>query len=526
MFSTIGGVACAFGGLNARAANIATRVDFKKLSQQDQSLFAAAVELMMKREASDPGSWYYLAATHSHLDFKSRAELLEAAKKDPGLLDIGKYIDFDKLGKVPAGAQTTWNSCIHRGSKTGKGFFKAGHFQSWHRLYLETFETHFMTAVAAVAKDKGVKAGFNALPYWDYFSDPTLPEIFRLEKLHGVDNPLFISTREPALLDGSGGVSASREAMTATDMLHQPFSLPGHKVFGFDGLVEGRPHDVIHGQISGLMGMVPTAAWDPIFYLHHCNIDRIWAAWASRQPQSNAAPDADSNWKNESFVFITAKGQVLWNAERALQTNGYQYDSLEIKGAPPVPLQQPIKKPPQLNAGPSIQGMKPESLSKPLLVEVTSAGGVLSLPLVSAAKNKINAMGLDKTQSPATGTPTSLYVVLDDITFTAEGGRRAVVFDVQVAIPLKPGAAPIAPVSVGTINKFTHSVSGQPTTLRFDVTEVARSVAKSGAFSPSSIQILLVPQQLVKPDGTPLVPKPSGPLVRVGSVHVEAAIDK
>jgi tyrosinase len=30
---------------------------------------------------------------------------------------------------------------------------------------------------------------------------------------------------------------------------------------------------------GGSMGRVPTAAFDPVFWAHHCNIDRIWAIW-------------------------------------------------------------------------------------------------------------------------------------------------------------------------------------------------------------------------------------------------------
>jgi tyrosinase len=29
--------------------------------------------------------------------------------------------------------------------------------------------------------------------------------------------------------------------------------------------------------VGGDMASVPSAAYDPIFYLHHANIDRLWA---------------------------------------------------------------------------------------------------------------------------------------------------------------------------------------------------------------------------------------------------------
>ena len=53
------------------------------------------------------------------------------------------------------------------------------------------------------------------------------------------------------------------------------------------GLLEGGIHDEIHfavggaiGDVGGAMSDVPTAAFDPIFWVHHSNIDRLWAEWS------------------------------------------------------------------------------------------------------------------------------------------------------------------------------------------------------------------------------------------------------
>ena len=57
---------------------------------------------------------------------------------------------------------------------------------------------------------------------------------------------------------------------------------------GPSGNLESNPHNQVHvdvggnspdGQTWGLMSDPGIAALDPIFYLHHCNIDRMWAAW-------------------------------------------------------------------------------------------------------------------------------------------------------------------------------------------------------------------------------------------------------
>ena len=41
------------------------------------------------------------------------------------------------------------------------------------------------------------------------------------------------------------------------------------------GDIESNPHNNVHVDIGGWMGSVPTAAQDPVFYVHHSNIDRL-----------------------------------------------------------------------------------------------------------------------------------------------------------------------------------------------------------------------------------------------------------
>jgi tyrosinase len=34
---------------------------------------------------------------------------------------------------------------------------------------------------------------------------------------------------------------------------------------------------------------------DPVFFLHHCNVDRIWAAWQLAHPTATYVPDATAS---------------------------------------------------------------------------------------------------------------------------------------------------------------------------------------------------------------------------------------
>jgi len=42
---------------------------------------------------------------------------------------------------------------------------------------------------------------------------------------------------------------------------------------------EGNPHGRAHTSFQGLVSQIDTAARDPLFFLLHANVDRLWAKW-------------------------------------------------------------------------------------------------------------------------------------------------------------------------------------------------------------------------------------------------------
>ena len=41
----------------------------------------------------------------------------------------------------------------------------------------------------------------------------------------------------------------------------------------------GNPHGTAHVSFTGSISQIPTAAKDPLFFLLHANVDRLWAKW-------------------------------------------------------------------------------------------------------------------------------------------------------------------------------------------------------------------------------------------------------
>jgi hypothetical protein len=202
--------------------------------------YRKAVATMRALSPSDPRSWSYQAAIH---------------------------------GTFAGPPQTAWNTCQH-----GNYFF-----WSWHRMYLYWFER--------ICRRMACDDCF-ALPYWDYNapSQRQLPSMFR-----DPASELFVMQRDPNMNSGAGSLAPWAVDYSA-----------GLALVNFNSAsssLEGVPHGVVHVSIGGWMGSVPTAAQDPIFYLHHCNLDRLWNLWLA-QGGGRIDPVWDNTWKNTKFIFF------------------------------------------------------------------------------------------------------------------------------------------------------------------------------------------------------------------------------
>jgi hypothetical protein len=247
--------------------------------------YAKAAQVMQARAANDPTGWLYQANMHG---------------LPRGVAAGGALVD----------------QCQH-----GSWFFLP-----WHRMYVYYFERIVRAAVIGL----GGPADF-ALPYWDYENITgrpanTLPKPFRTQLLPDASpNPLYITSpgREASYMGGAalaGHITRSTGAMPLTQFSHAPTSPVGSSFGGGQmgprhftsgrGSLEGTPHGAIHNAIGGTgesdcslgqMSSARCAARDPIFWLHHTNIDRLWEVWLA-QGGGRANPTQNA-WLNQLFTF-------------------------------------------------------------------------------------------------------------------------------------------------------------------------------------------------------------------------------
>jgi hypothetical protein len=300
---------------------------------QDDTLLKAlrrGVQEMKKRKPSDPLSWFYQAAVHG----VTQQAVADALKQDPAVGSVFK--------------KRYWNQCPHDGENSAN-------FLPWHRAYTYHFE-----------KILRMHTGLDAfsLPYWNY-TDPdkpqnrTFPREFGIQHLDGnLDNndpanlnPLFHPDRDYYFCGYEHPFAKGLPLLVLSDSVVDVRLPMGALVFFGEaeteglgggiadedpqtrGLLESYPHDQVHRAVGGIvsgtdedgkpvqavgaMATPPTAAFDPIFPVHHSNIDRLWAVWACMPGKSWGKLPSGYWFDERPWFFYDTDGKVVNEPRKA-----------------------------------------------------------------------------------------------------------------------------------------------------------------------------------------------------------------
>jgi hypothetical protein len=339
------GILAAAGAPPALAqANHAVRVPLSEFSRDAVRVASLrkGVAVMKGRPPSDHRSWFFQAAIHAYND----ALYADALARDP---------DMSKVNRA-----RYWNKCTHFGQSSAN-------FLIWHRAYLYYFERILRDA----AGDPSL-----ALPYWDYASPESraFPQIFAPKFLDAdnTPNPLFHANRELAFVVGTLALSGDIGEAQLARQCETFFSDIGLTGFGGDildskhtalGLLEQRPHNDIHLAVGGVVGGnngamadVKTAAFDPVFFVHHANIDRMWTQWScAAGKQWGALPPAE--WFEEQpWIFLDVDGSEQCWSRRFYMDRSNLDVRYDFDGAGAVPLAVPFA---------PVMGAPPETATAP-----------------------------------------------------------------------------------------------------------------------------------------------------------------
>jgi len=173
-------------------------------------------------------------------------------------------------------------------------------FFPWHRQLLLQFENDLQTVNATVT-----------IPYWDWTDNASSPFTTDFMGSDGepappenpqepekvVDGPFAFdgpnnwtlnvkddNTIPNFLQRGLGRMSNAQNLPTVLEVQNAlaplQYDNPPWKLSsaGFRTQVEYRLHNLVHRWVNGTM-MLAASPNDPVFWLHHANVDRLWANW-------------------------------------------------------------------------------------------------------------------------------------------------------------------------------------------------------------------------------------------------------
>jgi tyrosinase len=408
----------------------------------------------------------------------------------------------------PDTSNPLWCNCQH-----GSWFFLP-----WHRMYLRAFELIVQDALGDSTW---------SLPYW-YSIDPddpdksVLPPAFR--DTSRPNNNLFTDRRS---IPANSGEPLPDLAASVIDTLNAQLfsSADGLASFGSGerstpsfngdetGLLEDTPHGGVHVLVGndydpqgnlvrrGWMGSFFTAGLDPIFWLHHANIDRLWQVWLDLDP-GHRNPTGDSAWFDTDFSFPAAEGGVVtWKVGDVLDTValGYEYESTAApSGVTPVPL--PVA------AGEPETGRARADVTEPPVPQVL--GATADVPLAAGAPVDVELVEpvdvrLARDAEPISPAAGRVFLRIEGVT----GTTGAPVYEVFVNVP--PGETPgdHPELRAGSLSTFGISEASQADdlhggggkTVTFDITTLRDTLVEQGRWQPDRLQVSFSPVAPARP---------------------------
>ncbi len=215
-------------------------------------------------------------------------------RKNAALLsddEVGALRDaFAQIKQISADARGDDRGFFEHAGMHGVPYWDCPHhtpqriFLPWHRAYLYRLEQALADRVEGVT-----------LPWWDWTTTREIPGPFADENAGGASNPLLGSATLVAAADireGAPLIAQTSRDPSPAEFLPTPADLAdvlGQTNYAFFNDACESIHDGVHGWVGGTMGNVGYAAFDPVFWAHHCMIDRMWWLW-QQSGRMNAVP--------------------------------------------------------------------------------------------------------------------------------------------------------------------------------------------------------------------------------------------
>jgi len=224
------------------------------------------------------------AATLSQSEWQALISAIDATRS--GTAAAPTYSDF-----VDVHVEAMEGSGMHTWGVHSMAGMRGRNFLAWHRWYLLQFERRLQ------AEDTDV-----AIPYWDWIANARIP--VQINRQAELDRWHIKREWDRDLLPERSDLNAAMR----------------RERFGSFQLRLESIHGWVHNAVGGDIGEMSTARspTDPVFWLHHANVDRLWARWQKRNPRKR--PRNTSERLKPSPMFGIEVSETL-----KLSELGYRY---------------------------------------------------------------------------------------------------------------------------------------------------------------------------------------------------------
>jgi tyrosinase len=230
-------------------------------------------------EAVPSGGTDVLGSKAVMVRVRKNAETLTAAERDRFLTA------FATLNGSGAGGFRDFRD-MHLDSTSAEAHGNVG-FLPWHRAYLLDLERELQAIDPSVA-----------LPYWRF--DLPAPKLFTRQFIglpNSVDRVQFTAGHPLGSWQTDGFLGITRHMEFAASaapagLLTESQTIALGSDYGAFSIMEGNPHGFAHTSFGGFISDIDTAAKDPLFFMLHANVDRLWAKWQWLNGRTNPADPA------------------------------------------------------------------------------------------------------------------------------------------------------------------------------------------------------------------------------------------
>lgn len=503
-----------------------TRISVTEFSKNPHMVEALTkgVETMRKFSEADPTStefrtsFAYWANTHGYVGTGTHATSMEEYIDNYRKPQCLKAYDpktcaayYQHLANVSVPndgfSDSIWGTCEHG----------TLYFLPWHRFYMHYFER-------TLRKQSGDPTF--AVPYWNYFDNyvPAKKGIAIPPLVTAIKSTLYNQWRTPGLNQRTTLMDAdsadATQAFAFTDFTH------------FSNQLQGQPHGAMHCAVgSGCtmpdIGLVPIAGADPLFYMHHANIDRLWQCWLKEKAngqtidlawaKANLGMTAD--WFEKQFTFADENGKPVTVKVADIFSAAFtpQYDKLDNCDAKPPTMDK------QKALGLKSFAFTPLKSHAPLAAgkKITLGNSAVSVGLLPVAGAEDNA---EKSHTATASPGGQTYLVLENVELH---GTPTLTYKVYLSSKSNPKKSSY----VATFNYFgvgpahaghdDHPGHGAAESLGTLVFKVNANLAELGITSASNVAVRFVPTDLTT--GAKLKKLAAGDSVTVSNIRLETS---